>query len=69
MFKCRFCGKELHTFSEVITHFRSECKYVPKSRRCPVCGGRFKTIRLMKQHLVNSLLKDKTHQDYLIVVM
>jgi len=66
MIKCRFCGRTFESFSDFLFHVRRECKNVPKTRRCPVCGVRFRSIRLCKLHMVNAALEDVKHRNYVM---
>ncbi len=68
MFTCRLCGRGFNTFSEFYRHLKSECMRVPKTRKCPVCGVRFKTIRRMRRHLINAALVDVQHRNYIMAV-
>ncbi|BDR93304.1 hypothetical protein [Vulcanisaeta souniana] len=63
---CRLCGKTFDTMSELYIHLRSECGKIPRTRKCPVCGGRYRSIRFMKLHLINEALVDGRHMSYLI---
>ena len=66
MFRCRFCGKTVNSFEELFFHIKRECKNVPKTRKCPVCGARFRSIRLFKVHLINSIAKDVQHRNFVL---
>mgnify|MGYP001770722157 FL=1 len=54
--------------SELYTHLRSECAKISKSRRCPVCGSKYKSIRFMKLHLINEAFVESKHMAYLISI-
>jgi len=66
MIKCKFCGKTFESYGDFILHIKRECKYVPKTRRCPICGMKFRSIRLCKLHMVNAALQDVNHRNYII---
>ncbi|MFP3296056.1 MAG: hypothetical protein RXN78_00565 [Vulcanisaeta sp.] len=65
---CKLCGRSFDTIADLYTHLRSECGKMPKSRKCPVCGGKYHSIRLMRLHLINEALFDTRHMNYLISV-
>ncbi len=66
MFKCRLCGKTCESFSEFLFHVKRECKNFPHTRRCPVCGTRFRSDHLLKLHIVNLALVDAQHRNYIL---
>ncbi|ADY00346.1 hypothetical protein VMUT_0130 [Vulcanisaeta moutnovskia 768-28] len=49
-------------------HLRSECGKIPRSRRCPVCGSKYKSIRFMRHHLINEAFIEGRHMNYLISI-
>lgn len=59
---CRYCGKVLEDPLAYFIHFTRECKGMPRTRRCPVCGARFHSIRLLKIHLMNEALVEPKHR-------
>ncbi len=63
---CKFCGKVLTSTYEYYVHYIRECKSMPKTRRCPICGAKFPSIRLLKVHLVNEALVEAKHRALLI---
>ncbi len=49
-------------------HLHSECSKIPRSRRCPVCGSKYRSIRFMRHHLINEALIESKHMNYLISI-
>jgi len=43
---CKLCGRSFDTIADLYVHLRSECGKMPRSRKCPVCGGKYHSIRL-----------------------
>ena len=54
--------------SELYAHLHSECAKIPRSRRCPVCGSKYRSIRFMKLHLINEAFVESRHMAYLISI-
>ncbi len=65
---CKLCGKSFDTIAELYLHLRSECNKIPRSRKCPICNARFKSIRFMRLHLINEALIDAKHMNYIISI-
>lgn len=65
-FTCKYCGKTMDTAMEYYTHFIRECNQVPRTRRCPICGVKFRSIRLMKFHLINEALVENRHRSLIL---
>ncbi|MDT7903003.1 MAG: C2H2-type zinc finger protein [Caldivirga sp.] len=62
---CKYCGKTMGSAWEYFIHYTRECQHMPKTRRCPVCGARFPSFRLLKVHLMNEALVDNRHRGLL----
>ncbi|WP_054850076.1 C2H2-type zinc finger protein [Vulcanisaeta sp. JCM 14467] len=65
---CKLCGRSFDTMSELYAHLRSECTKIPRSRRCPVCGSKYRSIRFMKLHLINEAFVESKHMAYLVSI-
>ncbi|WP_054854480.1 hypothetical protein [Vulcanisaeta distributa] len=65
---CKLCGRSFDTMTELYMHLHSECSKIPRSRRCPVCGSKYRSIRFMRHHLINEALIESKHMNYLISI-
>ncbi len=63
--RCRFCGQTFQDVSSMYAHLAHGCDRLPLSRRCPVCGRKFKSKRIAKLHLVRMGLYEQQHGLYL----
>ncbi|MGC8569831.1 C2H2-type zinc finger protein [Caldivirga sp.] len=63
---CKYCGKTMDNALAYFMHYSRECQQLPKTRRCPVCGARFPSFRLLKIHLMNEALIDNRHRGLII---
>lgn len=63
---CKFCGKTMDNAWAYFIHYTRECRDMPKTRRCPICGARFPNFRLLKIHLMNEALVDSKHRNLIV---